>query len=113
VYCIVLSCVALYHTATSYKPTGNETTTTAAAAAAMKTTTTTQFTHKAQGNASTVTGQLKAPHLLLNTITHSLPSVTHKVGAIRGAVGKRLAHKKDVMKSIQIVCVMCIVLTLE
>jgi len=99
VYCIVLSCVALYHTATSYKPTGNETTT--------------QFTHEAQGHASTVTDQQQAPHLLLNTITHTLPSVTHKVGAIRGAVGERLAHKKDMMKGIQIFCVMCIVLTLE
>ena len=36
-----------------------------------------QFPHKAQGHASTVTGQQQAPHLLLNTVTHSLPSVTH------------------------------------
>jgi hypothetical protein len=72
-----------------------------------------QFAHKAQGHASTVTRQQQAPHLLLNTITHSLPSVTHKVKTISGATGERLAHKKDVMKGIQIVCVICIVLTLE
>ena len=66
----------------------------------------------AQGLASTITGQQQAPHLLLNTITHSLPTVTPKVGAIKHGVGERLAHKKDVMKGIQIVCVICSVLTL-
>ena len=78
-----------------------------------KATTTTQFPHKTQGLDSTVTGQQQAHHLLLNTITHSLPTVTHKVGATKGGVGERLAHKKNVMKGIQIVCVICIVLTLE
>jgi uncharacterized membrane protein YoaK (UPF0700 family) len=77
------------------------------------TTTTTQFPQKVQGLASTITGQQHASLLLLNTITYSLPTVTHKVGAIRGGVGERLAHKKNVMKGIQIVCVICIVLTLE
>jgi len=36
-----------------------------------------KFPHKAQGHASTVTGQQQAPHLLLHTVTHSLPTVTH------------------------------------
>jgi len=36
-----------------------------------------QITHKAQGHASTVTGQQQDPHLLLHKVNHSLPSVTH------------------------------------
>jgi hypothetical protein len=51
-------------------------------------------THKAQGHASTVTGLQQAPHLLLTTVTHSLPTVTRNVRAISGRWEKDLLIRK-------------------
>ena len=73
---------------------------------------TTQFPNKAQDLASTTTCQWQAPHLLFAVTSHSLPTVSHKVAAISGGVRERLACKKDVMRGVQGLCVICTELTL-
>ena len=73
----------------------------------------TQFPNKAKDLASTITCQWQAPHLLFAVTTHSLPTVPHKVGAVSGGVRERLAFKKDVMRGVQGLCVICTELTLE
>ena len=74
---------------------------------------TTQFPNKAQDLVPTTTCQWQAPHLLFAVTTHSLPTASHKVAAISGGVRERLACKKDVMRGIQVLCVICTELTLE
>ena len=73
----------------------------------------TQFPNNAQDLVPTTTCQWQAPHLLFAVKTHSLPTVPHKVAAISGGVRERLACKKDVMRGVQGLCVICNELTLE
>ena len=65
-----------------------------------------QIPNKAQDLPSTITCQLQAPLMLFAVTSHSLPNVSHKVGAISGGVSERLACKKDVIRDIQGLCYM-------
>jgi len=53
-----------------------------------------QFPNKAQDLPSTITCQWQAPLMMFAVTSHSLPNLSHKVGAISGGVSERLACKK-------------------